>query len=70
MTQRIVHIPNLSLQVERRKIDQMKLPEKLTYTLPPCDASSMAIVTRLLTDSHETLLETEQLNVYLSLVSM
>ena len=30
----------------------------------------MKIVTRLLTDGHESLLETEQLNVYLSLVSV
>ncbi|KAL9969791.1 hypothetical protein ACROYT_G022050 [Oculina patagonica] len=53
-------------KVERRKIDEMKLPEKITFTLPPCDASSMKIVTRLLSDSHKTLLETEQLKVDLS----
>lgn len=68
MTQRILHTQ--SLQVERRKINEMKLPEKLTFTLPPCDASFMKIVTRMLSDSHESLLETEQLNVNLSLVSI
>lgn len=67
MTQRILHTQ--SLQVERRKINEMKLPEKLTFTLPPCDASFMKIVTKLLSESHESLLETEQLNVNLSLVS-
>lgn len=59
------------LQVERRKIDEMRLPEKITYTLPPCDATSMKVVTKLLNETltGETLLETEQLNVQLSLVS-
>ncbi len=51
------------LQVERRKIDEMKFPEKIPFTLPPCDASSMKIVTRLSSDSYKTLLETEQLKV-------
>ena len=56
-------------QVEKRKLDEMKLPEKITYTLPPCNATSMKIITRLLNESQETLLETEQLDVKLSLVS-
>ena len=48
----------------------MKLPEKLTYTLPTSDASSMKIFAKLLSGSfEETLLETEQLKVNLSLVS-
>jgi len=53
--------------VERKKIDEMKLPEKLTYTLPTSDASSMKIFAKLLSGSFETLLETEQLKVNLSL---
>ncbi|KAJ7382369.1 hypothetical protein OS493_035429 [Desmophyllum pertusum] len=40
-------------QVERRKIDQMKLPEKITYTLPPSNATSMKMTTRLLNESQE-----------------
>jgi len=56
-------------RVERKKIDEMKLPEKLTYTLPTSDASSMKIFAKLLSGSFETLLETEQLKVNLSLVS-
>ena len=59
----------ISKQVERKKIDQMKLPEKLTYTLPTSDASSMKMFAKLLNGSFETLLETEQLKVNLSLVS-
>ncbi|KAJ7382359.1 hypothetical protein OS493_035419 [Desmophyllum pertusum] len=55
-------------QVERRKIDQMKLPEKITYTLPPSNATSMKMTTRLLNESQETLLETEQLDVKLYLL--
>ena len=47
----------------------MKLPEKLTYTLPTSDASSMNIFAKLLSGSSETLLETGQLKVNLSLVS-
>ena len=48
----------------------MRLPEKVTYTLPFCDASAMKIVAKLLSGSldGETLLETEQLNVKLSMV--
>ena len=59
------------MQVERRKIDEMRLPEKITYTLPPCDASTMKIVTKMINESltGETLLETGQLNVQLSVVS-
>ena len=55
--------------MERKKIDEMKLPEKLTYSLPTSDASSMKIFAKLLSGNFETLLETEQLRVNLSLVS-
>ena len=53
------------------KIDEMRLPEKVTYTLPPCNASNMKVMTKLLSESlsGDTLLETEQLNVPLSIVS-
>ena len=58
-------------QIERQKIDEMRLPEKVTYTLPSCDASVMRIATRLLSENPdgEILLETEPLNANLSLVS-
>jgi len=57
--------------VERIKIDEMRLPEKITFILPPCNASTMKVVTRLLNNSlaGETLLETEQLKVQLSMFS-
>ena len=49
----------------------MRLPEKITCTLPLCDSSTMKIVTKLLDETltGETLLETGQLNVQLSLVN-
>ena len=59
---------NVPTQIERRKIDEMKLPEKLTFTLPLSNATSMKIATILSTES-ETLLETDQLEVKLLLVS-
>ena len=37
----------------------MKLPEKLTYTLPTSDASSMKICAKLLSENFDTFLETE-----------
>ena len=46
----------------------MKLPEKLTYTLPASDASSMKIFAKLLSGSSETLLATEELKANLSWV--
>ena len=48
----------------------MRLPEKVTYTLPSCDASAMKIVAKLLSGSlsGENLLETEELNVKLAMV--
>jgi len=57
-------------KIERRKIDEMRLPEKVTYTLPSCDASAMKIAAKLLSGSldGQTLLETEQLNVELSMI--
>lgn len=55
--------------MERKKIDEMTLPEKLTYTLPSSDASCMKLFAKLLSGSFQTLLETEQLKVNLSLVS-
>lgn len=54
-------------RVERKKIDEMTLPEKLTYTLPSSDASCMKLFAKLLSGSFQTLLETEQLKVNLSL---
>lgn len=49
----------------------MRLPEKMTFTLPPCDASFMKVKAMLVDENsdNEILLETEQLNVPLSLVS-
>ena len=50
----------------------MRIPEKVTFTLPTCDASVMRLTTKLLqkqSDDVEVLLETEQLSASLPLVS-
>ena len=50
----------------------MRIPEKVTFTLPNCDASVMRLTTKLLqkqSDDVEVLLETEQLSASLPLVS-
>ena len=59
------------MQVDRRKIEEMRLPEKITVTLPPCNASFMKVKAKLIDENsdNEILLETEQLHVPLSLVS-
>ena len=59
------------MQVDRRKIEEMRLPEKTTFTLPPCDASFMKVKAKLIDENsdNEILLETEELHVPLTLVS-
>ena len=59
------------MQVDRRKIEEMRLPEKITFILPPSDASFMKVKAKLIDENsdNEILLETEQLHVPLSLVS-
>ena len=59
------------MQVDRRKIEEMRLPEKITFTLPPCDASFMKVKAKLIDENsdNDILLETEQLHVPLALVS-
>lgn len=58
--------------VERCKIDEMRIPEKVTFTLPSCDASVMRLTTKLLQkQSHDVevvLLETGQLSASLLLI--
>jgi len=47
------------------------LPEKMTFSLPPSDASFMKVKAELIDESaNEIILETEQLKVPLSLVSI
>ena len=50
----------------------MRLPEKMIFTLPPSDASFMKVKAELIDENseNEILLETEQLQVPLSLVSI
>ena len=52
-------------------MDEMRLPEKVTFTLPKSDASSMQAVVKVLKGNldGETLLKTEQLTFSLSMVS-
>ena len=56
-------------QIERIKIDQFTLPEKLTYTLPHGRVASLKIIVKLTSERDELLLETEQLEVNLPSVS-
>ena len=56
-------------QIERKKIDQFTLPEKLTYTLPHGRVASLKISVILNSERDELLLETEQLEVNLPSVS-
>ena len=47
------------------------MPEKMTFSLPPSDASFMKVKAELIDESaNEIILETEQLKVPLSLVSI
>ncbi|CAH3190380.1 unnamed protein product [Porites evermanni] len=56
-------------KVDRRKIEEMRLPEKMTFSLPPSDASFMKVKAELIDESaNEIILETEQLKVPLSLL--
>ncbi|CAH3135207.1 unnamed protein product [Pocillopora meandrina] len=52
-------------RIERIKIDQFTLPEKLTYTLPHGRVASLKISVKLTSERDELLLETEQLEVNL-----
>lgn len=66
-----MNIYDYLMQVDRRKIEEMRLPEKITFTLPPSDASFMKVKAKLIDENsdNEILLETEQLHVPLTLVS-
>ncbi|XP_068752980.1 uncharacterized protein [Montipora capricornis] len=57
-------------KVERIKVDEMRLPEKVTFTLPKSDASSMQAVVTVLNGNldGETLLKTEQLTLTVSMI--
>lgn len=47
----------------------MKLAENKVFTLPSCDASMMKLVAKLMSEDKRILLETEELNARLSMVS-
>ncbi|KAM7449394.1 hypothetical protein ABFA07_002760 [Porites harrisoni] len=57
-------------KVDRRKIEEMRLTEKMSFTLPPSNASFMKVKATLIDENseNEILLETDQLNVPLSLL--
>lgn len=57
-------------KIERMKVDEMRLPEKVSFTLPKSDASSMQAVVKVLKGNldGETLLQTEQLTLPLSMI--
>lgn len=52
-------------KLEKAKIDEFKLPEKLSFTLPLGNATSMKIVAMLTNERNESLLETEHFEVKL-----
>lgn len=52
-------------QLERTKIDQFKLPEKLSFTLPLGNLTSLKIAALLTNERNESLLETEHFEVKL-----
>ncbi|KAJ7382363.1 hypothetical protein OS493_035423 [Desmophyllum pertusum] len=54
-------------QIEKKKIDEMKLSENVVFTLPSCDASIMKVVAELMDEDRNPLFETGELNVELSM---
>ena len=56
-------------QVERRKIDQMKLAQNFVFTMPKSDASIMTVKAILVNESEEIILETGELDMELLTVS-
>lgn len=59
----------LLFQVERKKIDQMKLAESFLCTMPKSDASTMIVEAKLINEKQEIILEMGELNVGLLTVS-
>lgn len=52
-------------EVERRKLDQMKLAENFVFTMPKSDASIMTVKAVLVNESQEIILETGELDMEL-----
>lgn len=52
-------------KLDRTKIDEFKLPEKLSFTLPLGNATSLKIAALLTNEQNESLLETEHFEVKL-----
>ena len=53
------------LQIERKKVDHMKLAENVVFTLPVSDASKMTVEGNLLNEDGEMILEIGAMNVNL-----
>lgn len=52
-------------EIERKKIDYMKLAENVVYTIPVSDASVMKVKGKLLSENGEIILEMGEMNVNL-----
>lgn len=54
-------------QVDRHKIDEMKLAENLIFTMPESDASFITMEATLMNESRDIILQTGELNLQLSI---
>ena len=58
-----------SFQVDRRKIEEMKLAENFVFTMPNSDASFMTVEATLMNESRDIIFQTGEMDLELSTVS-
>ena len=58
-----------SFQVDRRKIEEMKLAENFVFTMPNSDASYMTVEATLMNESRDIIFQTGEMDLELSTVS-
>ena len=59
-----------SFQVDRRKIEEMKLGENFVFTLPKSNASFMTVEATLMNESQDIIFQARELDLELSTVSL
>ena len=59
-----------SFQVDRRKIEEMKLGENFVFTLPKSNASFMTVEATLMNESRDIIFQARELDLELSTVSL
>ena len=57
-------------QVDRRKIEEMKLGENFVFTLPKSNASFMTVEATLMNESRDIIFQARELDLELSTVSL